>query len=253
MVKQIIPAYSSHIGQFSGGSEYLNISEFYYDTVQGEGIYTGHPAAFLRLQGCSLSCSYCDSKEIWKIGNPYTFNELFELINSTMLISKLKEGQHLVLTGGSPLLQQDTLIVFLNHFQSNYGFYPFVEVENECVIMPDPAFIPLVDCWNNSPKLQSSGIKLTKRRKPEILIELSSLSNSWFKFVISSKSDWNEIDACFLVPQLIKKEQIILMPEGATREELEKSRMITVEMAVEHGVRYSDRLHIQLWNKKTGV
>ena len=103
MIKQIIAANShpdKRIFQ-KDGSKYLNISEFYYDTIQGEGIYIGQPAAFLRLKGCTMDCVYCDSKEVWRHGCPYTFTELFELM-PLHFIMQLRAGQHLVFTGGSP-------------------------------------------------------------------------------------------------------------------------------------------------------
>lgn len=255
MVKQIIPFQPNLKKTFKKDhpeQDYLNISEFYYNTVQGEGIYIGQPAAFLRLQGCTLSCKYCDSKEVWRTGNPYTFEELFRLIEESDLREQLYNGQHLVLTGGSPLLQQYQIADFLWEFEMQYGFLPFVEIENECVIIPIPKIIGKVKCWNNSPKLSSCDMGAKHYYKPEAILKLSELENSWFKIVISREEDWEEIEEYFLGCNLIKKEQIILMPEGATRAELEKSRMLTVEMAIEHGVRYSDRLHIQIWNKKVG-
>jgi organic radical activating enzyme len=255
MVKQIIPAdhWETRKVFQKDGNNFLNISEFYYDTIQGEGINIGYPAAFLRLEGCTMNCSYCDSKEVWRHGTPFTFTELFELMNSTMIIPKLKAGQHLVITGGSPLKQQDKLIVFLNNFQSYYGFYPFVEVENECTIMPDPAFVSLVDCWNNSPKLVSSDIPAVIRYQQNVIRELAGYNNSWFKFVISNEGEWSEIDHFYTGIGLIRKDQVILMPEGATRAELELHREIVLRMCIMHGVRYSSREHITIWDKKVGV
>ena len=253
MVKQIIPAdaYNTRKVFQKDGENYLNVSEFFYDTIQGEGIYTGHPAAFLRLRGCSLSCLYCDTKEVWMNGSTYSFGELFNLINSSMLIPKLKNGQHLVITGGSPLLQQDRITSFLNEFDKIYKFVPFIEIENECVIMPSEFMY--IDCWNNSPKLSNSGILKNRRYKPGVIQRMSTLKNSWFKFVVDCEEDWEEIKMDFLDPSLIRKEQIILMPEGVTRTELEKNRLLVIDMAIRHGVRFTDRLHITLWNKKVGV
>ena len=229
---------------------FLNVSEFYCDTIQGEGIYIGQPAAFLRLQGCIFSCVYCDTKEVWKYGLPYSYGELFELMEEFFLIDKFAKGQHLVITGGSPLLQQQKIWEFITRFTYFYHFKPFIEVENECVIMPSQAILPMVNCWNNSPKLESSLVDFDARYKPEVIKFMSSLDNSWFKFVIANSDDWDEIEAGFLMPKLIKREQ---MPEGDTREKLERHKNLTLEMAIENNVRYSTREHINLWNKKVGV
>ncbi len=234
-------------------SPYLEIAEFFYDTIQGEGITLGQPAAFLRMQHCTQSCWWCDTTEVWRNGNPYTFEELFKLIESTELIQKLKTGQHLILTGGSPVKQQKNLTLFLHAFKERYGFQPVVEIENECTLMPTPEFSRLIDIWNNSPKLKHSGNPDKLRYKPDILQYLSGLENSWFKFVISHKNDWDEIDASFLQPNLIKREQIILMPLGSNRQELHKNREMVVETAIRETVRYCTREQIELWDKTTGV
>ena len=231
----------------------LNISEFFCDTIQGEGATAGCPASFMRLQGCTLNCSWCDTKAIRDYGNPYTFEELFTLMNEYNLIDKFRAGQHLVFTGGSPLLQQGMLTNFIEEFVTRYMFKPFIEVENECTLHPNPDFEPLVDLWNNSPKLETSGNSIFDRYQPEIIHYLANRYNSWFKFVISQKSDWEEIDEYFIRPQLIRRDQVILMPMGRTRKELKAHQMIAVTLAIQNNVRYSSREQIVLWGDKTGV
>lgn len=258
MIKQIIEAYPDFRKPVPINEDFLNISEFFCDSIQGEGINIGHPAAFLRLQNCSLNCWYCDTEEVWRKGNPYTFDELFTLMDIVDLPRKLQEGQHLVLTGGSPLLQQDALCGFINEFIKVYGFTPYIEIENECAIIPkrDPVesdIIDLVSCWNNSPKLAGSGNPSSLRYRPDILSQMACLCNSWFKFVVGPDTLWSEIEEKYLKPSLIQKNQIILMPQGATRQELEENREMVIAMAIEHGVRYCTREHIILWDKKTGV
>jgi organic radical activating enzyme len=231
----------------------LIIAEMFSDTIQGEGINTGAISTFIRVQGCTLQCVWCDTLDVWPHGNEYSFDEIFEMFESVDLITKFHNGQHLILTGGSPLKQQKRLYDFLQAFQSKYGFYPYVEIENEGVLLPDPNFAALISCWNNSPKLANSGMKERVRYKPEVIKDLAQRYNSWFKFVVSSKDDWNEINDFYLKPDLISKSQIILMPEGQNQEELKKTRELTADIAIREGVRFSDRLHITIWDKKTGV
>ena len=233
------------------GYRKLKISEMFSDTIQGEGINSGMISTFIRLQGCTLECQYCDTLDVWPHGNEYLYAEIFYLFETVNLIDRLKEGQSLVLTGGSPLKQQTQLFEFIQEFVDKYGFKPHIQVENECVLSPTPQFEKLVDCWNNSPKLSNSGMKERVRLKPEILKHMSSLENAWFKFVITSSSDWNEIEYDFL-PH-IKKSQIILMPEGVTQDELNASREMVADMAISHNVRYCDRYQVLIWNKKTSV
>jgi organic radical activating enzyme len=195
----------------------------------------------------------CDTTEVWRVGSPFNFEQILTLMNTGSLIKKLEDKEmHLVLTGGSPLLQQQRLYNFVRYFIDRFNFSPFIEIENECVIMPKTYFAHNVDCWNNSPKLSSSGVPKKDRYKPDVLMTLSSFCNSWFKFVVDCEEDWEEIQMDFLEPGLIKKEQVILMPEGCTRMDLLKKREMVVNMAIQHGVRYSDRLHIILWDKTVG-
>lgn len=255
IVKQIIPAdhHTSRKEFQKEGSEFLNVSEFYCDTIQGEGVYSGHPSAFLRLKGCHINCSYCDSTEVWRYGTPFSFGELFELMDAFGLPDKLKKGHHLVITGGAPLLQQDRLLNFFMSFVNRYKFQPVVEIENEATIMPHYILDKYIYCWNNSPKLNSSNVDFERRYKPEVLKRLSEFENSWFKFVISEEKDWEEIENGFLLFNLIKKSQIILMPEGATRKEIEFNRQMVVDLAIENNVRFTDRLHISIWDRKVGI
>jgi len=254
MITQIIPAdWHEHRKLWQkDGENFLNVSEFFCDTIQGEGINIGFPAAFLRLQGCHLNCNWCDTKEVWRYGSSYTFNELFDLMDSADLPNKLKAGQHLVITGGSPLLQQDHLYQFILAFYGRYQFKPYIEIENECAIFPNIYQLQYIDCWNNSPKLENSGLDRDKRYDQQILQLLSNQKNSWFKFVVSKSEDWKEIEVYYLQPGLIKKEQIILMPEGASKDELQVTRLTALSMAIDHNVRFTDRLQIWLWNKAKG-
>lgn len=254
MVKQIITAY----GDFQEDPQvnekpHLNIAEFFCDTIQGEGHNLGYPASFLRMKDCTLNCTWCDTREVWRTGHSYTFDQLFKLIDENGLVHKWQHGQHLVLTGGSPLKQQENLLLFILALEERYGGVPYIEVENECVLFPIPLLVKYVQCWNNSPKLASSKNKFEYRYKPEVIHFMAQLENSWFKFVVSKEEDWNEIDVGFLMPELIDRSQIILMPQGATREELERNRPFVIDMAIENGVLYATREHIIVWDKKTGI
>lgn len=231
---------------------FLEVAEFFADTIQGEN-FVGYPAAFLRLQHCTQNCVWCDTQEVWRYGNPYTYNELFEMMEGADLIRKFKEGQHLILTGGSPLKQQHQLTGFINAFITKYGFKPYIEVENECSLMPTDKFCSLVDLWNNSPKLANSGSTRYLRYQPTILKKMASLPNSWFKFVVSEEIEWEEIKTDFIDTGLIRKDQIVLMPLGATREELISNRQKVLDIAIRENVRYTTREHVIIWDKKTGV
>jgi 7-carboxy-7-deazaguanine synthase len=255
MVKTVIEAFPKEKREpRNDGSSIIRVAECFTDTIQGEGINIGQPATFLRMQFCTLSCVWCDTQEVWRQGNKYSVKELLEIFEEHGLIERFKKRQHLVLTGGSPMKQAAALAELLKEFYLKHKFTPHIEIENECVIMPkDTELAQWIKTWNNSPKLENSAMSKRLRYQPEVLKWLSEQPNSWFKFVISGDEDWQEIEEDFLKPKLIRKEQIILMPEGQTQEELNNHREGVVNLSIEKGVRFTDRLHITIWNKKTGV
>lgn len=251
-IKQLISPNPTKFRIFPENTPYLEVAEFFGPTIQGEN-FVGWPSVFLRLQHCTLNCTWCDTQEVWRYGNPYTFNELFEMMEKSDIIEVLKDGAHLILTGGSPLKQQDNLVLFINEFIEKYGFKPYIEVENETTLFPSKEFESIVDLWNNSPKLSNSGNPDILRYRPKVIKHISSLNNSWFKFVVNKEEDWDEIQRDFLDKELINKKQIVLMPEGASKEELEINRLVAVEIALKHNVRYTTREHVVLWNKSVSV
>lgn len=238
----------------------LYISELFYDTIQGEGKYVGIPSIFIRLCKCTLECLWCDSLEVWRHGQYVSFQTIFSDFEKSGIIERLKNGHHLILTGGSPLMQQYKIISFIRQFIYKYGFKPFIEIENEVVLIPNKEMFQLVDHWNNSPKLKNSQNDDRKPYRPKVIeafkhisINNTILSPISWKFVIEKESDWDEIKRDYLDTNLIKRSDIILMPCGATRDELSKTREIVVEIAIRENVRFSEREHVVIWDKKTGV
>lgn len=230
-------------------SEYMHISEKFY-SLQGEGVTMGVPAVFVRLSGCNLLCEgsgwTCDTIEVWKRGT----QQMFEDILNEDMIARLFKGAHLIFTGGEPLLQQQKIGRYLIWFVSKYGFMPVVEIETNGTIEPNSYLLNVVKYWNCSPKLKSSGESLKRRVNVDAIKALNkSRIQTCFKFVITSEDDILEL----LETYSVGFSKIVLMPAGSTQEELNKTRPIVVDLAIRTGFRYCDRLHIVIWNKKTGV
>ena len=77
----------------------LTINEIFY-SIQGESTYAGKPCVFVRLTGCDLRCSWCDT--------PYAFSEGQKMSVDAVLQQVDRYGSPLVeVTGGEPLLQDD--------------------------------------------------------------------------------------------------------------------------------------------------
>jgi 7-carboxy-7-deazaguanine synthase len=75
-------------------------------SIQGEGLMVGQRMDFIRLLGCNLSCSYCDTKEAQKMEGPFLHEgQMFKNpVEVDFLIEKLR-GRCIAVTGGEPLLQ----------------------------------------------------------------------------------------------------------------------------------------------------
>lgn len=229
----------------------LSVSETFY-SLQGEGQNIGKPAVFLRLSGCNLLCSseswICDTIEVWKKGVKTDFKDVL----SADFISRLKDGAHLVITGGEPLLHQNAISNFLSEFVYMYKFTPTVEIETNGTIDPSEDMLMLIDFWNCSPKLKNSGESAERRINLEAIHTINAYgNNATFKFVVSDPEDL--IDLFNDYGQKINTDNIILMPAGDTREKLSEIREKVVQMCIDIGYRFSDRLQILTWNKKTGV
>lgn len=228
----------------------LVVSETFY-SLQGEGQTMGFPAVFLRLAGCNLLCSspswICDTIEVWKKG----ISTLFKDVLKEDYITRLRLGAHLVITGGEPLLHQDGIISFLAFIKKEYGFFPIVEIETNGTIIPDTILLDLVDYWNCSPKLSNSGETIKRRLNVKALQRITLANNSIFKFVISEEKDVDELFETY--GKLIDFDKIVLMPSGETQIKLNETRKLVAEKCIAEGLKFSDRLHINIWNEKTGV
>ena len=75
-----------------------------FRSIQGESTYAGLPCIFVRLSGCNLSCSYCDTPEARSGGEEKSIDEILEEVRSL-------GGTLVEVTGGEPLLQAKTSIL----------------------------------------------------------------------------------------------------------------------------------------------
>ncbi|NQY78887.1 MAG: 7-carboxy-7-deazaguanine synthase QueE [Candidatus Caenarcaniphilales bacterium] len=75
-----------------------------FETVQGEGVHSGVPSFFIRLQGCNVRCFFCDEKSTWKHGGEFAAEiDIDEILN--FLNEKNPNLKRIVITGGEPTEQ----------------------------------------------------------------------------------------------------------------------------------------------------
>ena len=248
----------------------LRVSEVFY-SVQGEGPTMGVPAVFLRLTGCNLMCGgrgtekdgelhdgatwRCDTIEVWLKGQAHNPQE-YAIQMADDYGEEFRNGAHLVITGGEPMLQQKQLIPFINLLQSKFSKKIWIEVETNGTVEIDSNFMSLVDQFNVSPKLGNSGMPERLRIKNLPMIQLSALSEMdqvFFKFVVTSEKDIEEVLKDYINVFGLPRRNIWIMPGCSTRAQFEQTSPIAAEVCKQHGFKFSSRLQINLWNEVTGV
>ena len=117
----------------------LTINDIFW-SIQGEGQKTGVPTIFLRLSGCSLRCSYCDTRESWDEGISMNLTEILAEVRS---LEKEYPVSQIVITGGEPFEQDIGRLTQVLKKDKRY-----LAVETSGLYYRD---LPL-DWWTVSPK-----------------------------------------------------------------------------------------------------
>ena len=242
----------------------LVVSETFF-SLQGEGATAGRPALFLRLAACNLNCpgfSYkapntdehlgCDTKLVWKQGKSYDFSSILQDWEKHHWLAKLRDGAHLVITGGEPLLQQEKLVEFIKLLDTQLDTSVYIEIETNATITPNLFLQQRVDQFNVSPKLISSGESRNKAYNLDCLKTFAALPKAYFKFVVQTKNDVSEIKSAYQDVLKLDATRIWLMPEGGTLKAMQHNLQIVAELCIENNFNFSPRLHIHIWDEATG-
>ena len=209
----------------------------------------GVPSVFLRLATCNLACHWCDTKYTWDWRNFDYQTEVMELdLDAVKGRIQAFNCSHVVITGGEPLLQQAELEPLVESLADDGHTF---EVETNGTIVPTTAMLRHIGQWNVSPKLRTSGNTPEAREIPLALETFAQLPEAYFKFVMTGDSDLDGV--CALRDKYrLRPDRVLLMPEGRTREALEKKSSWLSEACVKHGFRFTTRLHILLWGDERG-
>lgn len=238
----------------------LNVNEIFGPTIQGEGKSAGKEVMFLRLSGCNLHCIWCDTPYTWnwigtKFAHPKKFDpadEVKKLEDDVVLKELFKFGREckaVVISGGEPLIQQKQLINVMSYLKFRHWW---IEIETNGTVPPTPEIFALADQINCSPKLSNSTDPKELRVRPRAMSALVANPKVYFKFVIGSQNDMEEVLEyvdVFRIPH----ERVYLMPLGMTREELSQTAEMTEKLSKNFNFQFSNRLHVIQFGGVRGV
>lgn len=209
----------------------LQISEIFY-SLQGESNTVGLPTVFVRLSGCPLRCSYCDTAYAFSGGEEMSLNAAVERIASFSC-------KQITVTGGEPLAQESCLELLTSLCDKNY----LVSLETSGAIDlsgVDPRVTKVMDI-----KTPGSG-EADKNR----LSNITQLSRSdQIKFVICDEADYIWSRDIIQQNSLESVAEILMLPAYGEQNPTDLAEWILGDRLP---VRFQMQLHKQLWGDAKG-
>lgn len=176
-----------------------------FHSIQGEGTRVGEPATFIRLAGCNLRCSWCDSGYSWSVDG------LRDAVKLTLqdIAGQVRE-RAVVLTGGEPMLHHARLPQLVQLLRAHGVAH--ITIETNATVF-EARLVDSVDLWSLSPKLPGSGEQIDH---DTVQHYLESTTNIQLKFVIANlPGDWHAmwmaLERCGVVPESVP---VIVQPDG---------------------------------------
>ena len=278
----------------------LKISELFY-SIQGEGRFMGVPSVFLRTFGCNFTCdgfgmprgeksnernviaanieqfkqyrdlplvhTGCDSYASWDprfkdLSPVLTTDSIAESI-CAMLPHKQWKSEHLVITGGEPLLGWQRSYPDLLSHEKMKGLKEITFETNGTQNLSNE-FKSYLKEWklsrdgeitfSVSAKLPCSGEVWEDAIKPEIVCEYEEVGYAYLKFVIATEEDFNDAECAIAAFRTAGfKGPIYVMPVGGVESVYSLNNRRVAELAMKHGLRYSDRLQVPLFKNEWGT
>ena len=279
----------------------IKISELFY-SIQGEGRYMGVPSVFLRTFGCNFTCAGfgmprgtlstevdeiaevvhmfnkyeelplvstgCDSYASW---DP-RFKNLSPMLTSDAIADRIMEilpqdhwiDEHLVITGGEPLLGwQRAYPDLLNH--TKMVSLKEITFETNGTQKLTPEFKHFLGEWTAaqwdreitfsvSAKLPASGEKCEEAILPEVVCEYEQFGTAYLKLVVATEQDIADAECAAGAYRAAGfKGHIYLMPVGGVESVYTLNAKNVALAAMKRGWRYSDRLQVPLFKNEWGT
>lgn len=280
----------------------IKISELFY-SIQGEGRYMGVPSVFLRTFGCNFKCAGfgmprgelsqevdaiaarvedfknykelplvstgCDSYASWDprfkdLSPMITTDGIAEAIVETLPHKEWRD-EHLVITGGEPLLGWQRAYPELLDHPKMAGLKEITFETNGTQKLTKEFKQYLHDwgiekrSWSSltfsvSAKLPCSGEKWEDAICPEIVCEYEEVGTTYLKFVIATEQDFADAECAIAAYRSAGfKGHVYLMPVGGVESVYALNNRRVADLAMQHGLRYSDRLQVPLFKNEWGT
>lgn len=281
----------------------LKVSELFY-SIQGEGRYMGVPSVFLRVFGCNFTCdgfnmprgeksnernlianrigefkqykdlplvhSGCDSYASWdprfKDFSPLLTTESIAEAIVDLLPYKQWMREHLVITGGEPLLGWQKAYPDLLDNPKMRGLKE-ITFETNGTMRLTSDFKTYLKEWTQNPpmlsreitfsvsaKLPCSGEPWEDAIKPEVVCDYENYGTTYLKFVTATEQDIQDaLRATVEYRDAGFKGEVYLMPVGGVESVYTLNNKNVALACMKYGVRYSDRLQVPLFKNEWGT
>ncbi len=214
------------------GSARLKITEIFY-SLQGEALNVGLPTVFIRLTGCPLRCSYCDTGYAFSGGEWKTVEQILKILEDY-------KTRYITVTGGEPLAQKACFPLLKALCDAGYS----VSLETSGAMsleLVDSRVIKIMDV-----KTPASGEVDRNLRSNLNFIRLQDQ----LKFVICNENDYKWSKSMLEVEALNKRCEILFSPSC---EQLPARILAEWILHDQLPVRFQLQLHKILWGDVPGV
>ncbi len=204
-----------------------------YKSIQGESTYMGLPCVFIRVSGCNLRCSYCDTKYAYEGGEEISINKILDVVKGYGC--KLVE-----ITGGEPLLQEE--VYPLSERLVKKGYKVLIETNGSLSIQRlSRRIVKIMDI-----KCPSSG--MSERMNFNNIEHLNR--NDEVKFVLSNYEDYIWSLKVIRGFNLDRRCKILFSPVFGVLDPKDLADWILRDNL---GVRLQVQLHKYIWGERSGV
>ena len=209
----------------------LVINEIFY-SIQGETSRSGFPTTFVRLTGCPLRCSYCDTEYAFKNGSKMSFDQIATAI-------KKNDSLYVTVTGGEPLAQK-SVIPFLRYL-CDMDYSVSIETSNAYDISDIDSRVSVILDVKTPASLESDKNMISNYKKLKPIDEI--------KFVICNLDDFNWSRKYISSHNLDSLCPILFSP---SYDDMPISQLADLILKHSMNVRLQAQLHKTIWGSVDG-